>query len=273
MKKPPVLIVLIDLLENSSVLAEYAFEFSKKWKCKTIFVHHLVSASPALSDEESKRHILNYQINDSLTRLKTVVSEKTLFLNASFEVIVTKIVPWLQQLNHNRYEYYVLTGMKEAGILKQFFIGSTPNKIVEHTDLPVFAFPYQVKKPIPHKIAIGLQCEYRFNKVKCIDMLQKLQDNTTEVTLFSILSTEENEPNALSYLQEIALMLSAFKPKIKMMKDDDIREGINDFLRKDNDMLLMLQQGPRNIKDKFSRKFLINKIVFDGKIPLAIIPY
>jgi hypothetical protein len=270
--KPAKIYALIDFSEYAPVLVRYAFALSQAWQCRVVFLHQVGGAVPALADEESKRQILLHEQQGAILQLKTLVSSEVLFINASYEVISTDLVQWLLHMDHQSHENWVLTGLKGTGLLKQLFLGSTTNQIIEHTDLPVIALPLLQQVHTPQKVALGLYYKHPINLPVCAQMLERLGKGMEEITFFTIITDMAEADAATEYLYRTAEALPEYTITAKVYKGEHPFEEIKNMMLQLPDTVLMLQQGSRSLTDMFFRRFMINELVYHGKIPLLIIP-
>lgn len=270
--KPVRIYALIDFSAYAPVLVRYAHTLSQAWRCEVTFVHQTITAVPALADDDSKQHIMLVQQREALDRLKALVSTEVLMLHAHFQVTDKELVQWLLDLDHVQYHNWVLTGLKGTGTLQQIFVGSTTNQIIEHTDLPVIALPLLRQVAYPKKIALGMHHKHPINMPVCRQMLEHLRIHSPYLTFFTIITKEEEEAAATTYLREVAAAFPEWEINTRVYRGVQPMEQMKAMMLAQPHTVLMLQQGARSLTDLLFRRFMINDLVYDGNIPLIVIP-
>lgn len=253
-------------------MVHYAHTLSQAWQCRVTLVHRIIAAVPSLTDEATRRTVLEQQEAEALEYMRHLVSSRFIFMNVDYVVTDTDLVMWLQNLDHTNFENWVITGLKSTGILKQIFWGSTTNQIIEHTDLPLIALPLEQEVPYPRCIALGLHEKYPFNEAMCRTMLSRFH-GVEQLRLFTIVANGAEAEAAQHYLQSIADRFSDWELTLQVYEGSDIKEQMKAIAQEHPDTALMLQQGARSLSDLISRRFLINELVYHGKLPLIIIPH
>lgn len=272
MQKPIRLVVLIDFSEYAESLIHLAKEFIWKWRCKAIFMHQVPGLVPMMADSESKREILQVEKNKASVQLKWMVESKYPLFNADYIITDKDLLETIKNLDHTAYQYWVMTGLKGTGLLKKILIGSTTTKLVDETDLPLITVPLSMEITVPKNIICSVSYKYPINEHFMNYMMKNLNESLEQLKLVTIITEEDDEIKAVDYINGLAKSFETYRPEIAILKGKNALDELKNIVEHCPSAYLMLQQGSRNLSDLLFRKFMINELVYHGKIPLIIIP-
>lgn len=272
MHQPIRLLVLIDFSDYAVPLIHLANEFTQKWNCKVLFIHQVPGLVPVLADNESKKEIINMEKEKAAIDLKMLVRSECPLLHPEFLVTENDLLDTIHQQDHKNFHHWVMTGLKGTGLLKKIFVGSTTTKLVDETDLPLITVPLDEHIGLPKNIICSISYRYPVNEDGLQYMLQTLADPTVKLELVTVVTDKDNEEEAKNYLQKIANLLSCYHAKTDLLKGTNALNELKQLVVNSPGAYLMLQQGSRSLTDMVFRTFMINELVYHGKIPLIIIP-
>jgi hypothetical protein len=272
MDKPIRLLALIDFSDYSIPLIHLANEFTQKWNCKVLFIHQVPGLVPVLADNESKKEIINIEKEKATIDLKMLVRRTCPMLDGDFLITENDLLDTIHEQDHKNFHHWVMTGLKGTGLLKKIFVGSTTTKLVDETDLPLVTVPLDEHIGLPKNIICSISYRYPVNEVLLNYMLQTLTDPYVKLDLVTVVTDKDNEEEAMDYLQKMANLLSEYKPKKDLLKGTNALNELKQLAVNSPGAYLMLQQGSRSLTDMIFRTFMINELVYHGKIPLIIIP-
>lgn len=272
MSKPIRLIVLIDFSDNTDKLIHLAKEFILKWHSKAIFMHQVPGLVPMMTDNESKAQILQVEKRRALEQLKWMVEAKYPLLNAEYIITDKDLLETINNLDNANYQYWIMAGLKGTGMLKKIFIGSTATKLVDETNLPLITFPLSTEITFPKNIVCSVSYKHPIREDVMTYMMGKLNESLEQLNLVTVITNDDDESAAENYINKLARSFEMYRPEVTILRGTNAFHEIKKLLDSHPSAYLMIQQGSRNLTDLLFRKFMINELIYHGKIPLIIIP-
>ena len=269
------LIVLIDFSNDN--LLKFAALWSELLKADVLLVHQVPSLIPSLADGESRALIIEQEKKDGLSRLKALVDDHFSPLkNVKYHVSEQPLLTTIETVtNHNsRYLNLVLAGLKTRGFFQQLMFGSTTSRLIDELNLPLIAIPANIEAFIPEKLILALNYRYPLNVKAFQEFVEAIKETIQVSEIISVVTPKDNEGESENYVQNLCSELKKEVPtSYKLFKGEEPFEEIKSFvLNGQKNSILVVQKGSRTLSDQFFRKFLINELVHDGSIPLAVMP-
>jgi len=267
------LIVLTDF--SSPHLIALAGTWSLLLQADILLIHKVPGLVPSLSDSESRKVIIGHEVTEAKTKLKALAKEQLPEhpLPIKYLVSETPILETLQVLLNNEYRDLILVGLKKRNLVQQFFFGSTISKITDELNHTLIAVPENMEAFKPDKLIATISYRYPLNLPSFEKFLDILGDSIREVELVSVVTSKDSEDVSKGYLANLTEKLNPLKPtNYKLFKGENPFKEIKPYIKKQDNVLLVVQKGSRTLSDQFFRRFLINELVHDGSIPLVVIP-
>ena len=267
-------IVLIDFSQYSANLIRYASDWCEQINAQLLLIHQTTVLSPALSNYEVKQEITQQTNNDALKELRKLAAEIVpSTVNVSFWVSESHLNTIIPAMLTEPFDHLVFLGIKEAGIFKKIFLGSTAIEVIDNTDNIVIAMPKEITNYSHKKIFIAVAEKHPLNIVELNKFLEFVDPEDTELTFFYLAKPLEETADMKTYLTELSQQYadkynSSFRIFEGNKPFDDIKEVINDKI----DEILVIQKGSRFLNDQFFRKFLINELIYHGQTPMIVLP-
>jgi nucleotide-binding universal stress UspA family protein len=268
MKKINRIIVLVDFSKNSENLLEFAFRHAQIIGAEMIFVHQLLVAAPAMTDQQTRDELTKFEMQEAELKMAALIKGR-IYDPRSFHISNSPILAILETIKSPVFFDWVVVGLKGTNVLKRLFIGSTTLEIVEKSNFLTIAVPIQNPIPAPNKLMVGVNQKFPLNKAQFSPMLASLENQIHEVEFFSILKEDEDEVYTRDYLEELSLEYKSYNSRTMLYQGNDALEALKNHVVKDT--FLVLQQGSRTLEDQLFRKFMINELVYNGQIPLIVI--
>lgn len=270
MSKKNRIIVLIDFSEYSENLIDFAFNFSDCIEARVVFLHQVSGMVPAMSDQESRDHIIRNEKLEALDKLKKA-SKRRLHGDDSFIATDKNILSALLELKSPTFTDWIFAGLKGTGVLKRIFIGSTTLSIINDSDLLTVAVPIKQPIAVPKKLSVGITCAYPLNKVQFNILLSSMSEQIEEIEFFTILQKGEDEEVAKNYLEELKTEYTSYNSSTFITLGENKFNAVKQHLTQAENRFLVLQQGSRSLEDNLFRKFMINDIVYSAHTPLIVL--
>lgn len=267
-------IVLIDFSKYSANLIRYAADWCAQIDAELLLIHQTTVLSPALADYQAKQEITQHTNNKSMTELKKLAREIIpSTIKISFWVSESHLNTIIPAMLTEAFEHLVFIGIKEAGLLKQIFLGSTAVDIIDHTKNIVIAMPKEISRFSHKKIFIAVAEKHPLNREELNKFLNFIDPQGTELTFFYLAKPSEETENIKKYLIELSQSYAGHYDSSYSVFEgnhpfEDIKEVINDKI----DEILVIQKGSRFLNDQYFRKFLINELIYHGQTPMVVLP-
>lgn len=269
-------IILIDFSDYSA----NQIRFAKKWSTATngeiILVHHTTPLIPTMTDDKTKQEIranTNRTAREDLIRLaaKTVGDTNGIGFLASDKNIEEIFKDLLKEQYCNNIIIIGLRGTNNT--IRKLLMGSFALNIIEHSRNIVVTLPKDVEEFDNSSIFVAVSKNYLINLKQFDKLLSTLDHSTTTVKLFSITQKEEELNEIQAYLDELTNLYSN-KVNIDqyIIEGNDVVTEIKSLLENHPNCLLVIQKGSRLFTDKIFRRFLVNDLMHEANIPLAILP-
>jgi nucleotide-binding universal stress UspA family protein len=268
-------IALIDFSPYSATLLKVARQWAERVGVPLTLAHHVEAHVPAVAPAEVRRQMLSDAIQETKTRLRTLASE-TLGEDAypiNYQAFGEYLILALRQLLGENQQHLIFAGLKGAGLLKKIFLGSTIIEVINKLDQIVVAIPKDMSAGLPEVLCVGVSPKYPFNKDAFSTLLRYLAPQIKSVQFLSILEKGIDAVAADNYLQALCeefgdrALVTA-----EIYQGDSALEELKRYMGRQNRAALVVQRGSRTFVDELFRKFLINELVYDGNIPLIVLP-
>jgi nucleotide-binding universal stress UspA family protein len=267
------LIVLIDFSDYSEVLIDLAFKWQGQYGFGLVFVHQVPGLIPALADNKSRHQILEYEKKQAGKKLEEILSKNHATQStAQIEVTEKQLVQHLKSLLSP--DDMLMVGLKGTGFLKKILIGSTVTDIIDQLNQITVAIPAKLNPhSVPEQLTVGLSYRYPLNYQAFLKLLEIFSYATKRVELVTVLTPNEDRWESEKYLKGLKIKLEEkVSVDIKMFEGTDTFGEIKKYIHQKDNGMFVVQKGSRTMNDKLFRKFLINDLVYDGALPLIVLP-
>ncbi|PSL07206.1 hypothetical protein [Cecembia rubra] len=270
----PKLWVLVDFSDYSKKVLQVARRWSENLELEVQVFHELDFQVPTLANHELRLkmkygHI--HEINRTWLRMKKLIFGEE--ARIGFEILEEPIIEFLKK-NHPSVPAFILMGLKGGGLLKQVFLGSMVNEVVEKINQITVAVPKHLHEFQPKKIVISVHPKYELNLKELERLLFYLPNTVTSIQWISIAMENDKVEELNDYLVAISKKVDTnLMVETAVFSGEDLFTKLKSFVSGDNSQILVVQRGSRTFKDKLFRKFLVNELVYDGSIPLIILPF
>ncbi|MFC0261081.1 universal stress protein [Fontibacter flavus] len=267
------LYILLDFSEYSKT----ELLFAKSWIADRDFevrvLHQLDLLVPTLTSKDMRLKISYGVKRDILNKWFQLKNE--IFPDnehVKFEILDHSIVDYLTKIPKDE-RIFIIMGLKGGGKLKQIFIGSMVNEVIEKLDIVTFALPKSLKNFTPNEIIITVHPEFDFNIEALHQLLDIVPDTVNTLKWISIAKEGEQVEDLNDYLEYLIKRTNTgLQQEMAVFSGMNVFAQVKSFFQSNENKILLIQKGGRTFMDKLFRKFLINDLVYDGSIPLIILP-
>lgn len=267
-------IVLIDFSEYSAHLLQYVCAWGWREDAEVLLLHQNLVSFPALVDAEVKRSIIRQANADALQQLKTLASDHiSQCPKLSFVVNEKPLPSLLSELLSESYEHLIFLGLKGTGVLKKWLLGSVVVDVVETVSDIVVALPKEAPMAAPETLFVGVKEAHPLNVPALQKLLTHFCHPLPAIHFFTIVNPQHDRLPVERHLKSLVSRFSAQTMSTFSVYETENTLGfIKEMIAHNPDVLMVIQKGPRMLKDHFMRQFLTNELVYDGKLPLVILP-
>lgn len=269
-------IVLIDLSEYSAGLLQVAGSWTKYCNAEILVVHQTSPMTPAMLETTHKEAIVEIAENNAMVKLQNFVRENLSEPSAvKYEVSDNELTETISRLCNDDYENLVFVGIKGTGTLKKIFIGSVAVDIINEGKHITVAIPKRINTYNFSRIHIAVHQDHPVNIIDLDKFLLLTGDSIRSITFFSMKKEHEESHDLVQYLNELSSRYNGkgnISANYELYETDKVFDDIKNFMSTEGDELLIVQRGGRLFMDLVFRKFLINEIIYDGRIPLVVLP-
>lgn len=162
----------------------------------------------------------------------------------------------------------VVMGTQGSSGLKEVFIGSVTNNVINKTRIPVLAIPALCDyKPI-ERITLAIDGK-GVDDVKIYRPL--LEIAAIYESSLSIIHVAESEAESKKPQQELMELVAGLKPNVHSIVSDDISEAITEFVASDKSDLLCLVKRERGFINSLFHVSQTKRSVFYTEVPLLVL--
>ncbi len=267
-----------DFSPNSENALNYAVEIARKVKGNLVLLH---AYSVQLIDPNmpAEIYLSAYQeeeksAKESLDELSKRISESNKDENGNnifnTEAIVTQglVVDEVLSLINDFKIDLVIMGTHGASGITELILGSNTASVIEKATIPVLAIPGNaVYKGINNIV-------YAYDDIKSgLPSFQRLLEFAkiydSEITLLHIIETGKDTADInKKEFDRIRQSSDYDKIRLELVKEENIIEGINDYVNSNNVDILAMAIRKRTLIDKIFSRSLTKKMAYHTKIPL-----
>ncbi|MFA6059165.1 MAG: universal stress protein [Taibaiella sp.] len=269
------IIVPTDFSTTSVNAAYYAVEIARHIQANIVLLHVLqlpitVSEVPLPPDSyEVSMAEANQSLKELKEKLEKYSNDKVCII---CKVTTGGFMGEIESLNHKQNTFAMIMGTSGAGASEAFFLGSFSLTAAKHLNHPLFVIPPGYHFNGIHKI--GLACDMRnvsdtvpFPGIK--DIFDHF-DAKLEV-LYVSKPSEKMYPQVLAETKFIQNDLARLHPEIRISTNEDIKEGLEDFVKKSGIDVLILVPKERNFVESIFHRSVSKKMVLDPEVPVMIL--
>jgi len=268
------LVVLIDFSPSTTVLTEFAKKWNEVLNTEILFIHKLNFPFPGLAIEEERENLIDFEKEKVISELNTII--KNNFPDdkkVTFKILEKGLINSLPKYLGKEYNDILILALKETGVLKKIFLGSTALNIIEQINFTTITIPFDFQHFVPKSLTIALNIKYPLNKFAFNGFLNAVVSFIEEITFVSVITPKDNFKKNHEYLMKLAheydpIITSSFE----LVKGESVVNEIKEFTARNPETKLVVQKGARSISDLLFRKFMLNDLVFDSSIPIIILP-
>lgn len=252
--------------------AEYAVNLAEKMKAKVILFHAYKVPGP-VSEDNSNIEIDPAEIQKEIER--SLEKEITYLKKISCTEVTCISKRGLAEDKITKLESHadmIIMGMKSAGILREFFIGSLTTRILRKSKIPVLAIPEKARYKAPERIVFA--CDYDpKTDIRTLDGLKNFMNAFTP-KIFVLNIKQKNETVIAEKITTVKFDngTDTVEHIFYFQGKKDLATGIKEFVKEYNaDMVAVIPHRYKLLENLFHRS-ISKKMAFHTNIPLLALP-
>lgn len=266
------ILVLVDIKKDTENLMNTAMRFAEALKVPLHLVYQIPLLAPALTDEESKKHIETLEILEATEKLELLSKLHSMHPKPTITATSRDLILFLSDLPKDAKDYWVFTGLKKSGVVKKLWLGSTVSRLVDDSDLTILGFPNEHAHALPDNLTVAVNASYPINMPAFRNLLKNLGKNPIPIELITVIKDKKELAEFEPYLKQLSHEFKQHHPKLKYFEHQNATEEITKYLSNLHNPYLVIQQGARGFMDMLFRKFMINELIHLAKTPMIILP-
>jgi len=269
------IIVPTDFSAASINAAYYAAELAMHTHAEITLLHVIampltVAEVPLPTDSiEIAMGEANRSLKELKEKLESYSNDK---LCITFRTTVNSFLGELENFNRQKKIFAMVMGTSGAGATEAFFLGSFSLAAAKHLARPLIVVPPGYRFREIRKI--GLACDMRnvsetvpFQGIK--DIFEYFPAKLE--ILYVSKPKEKMYPQVLTETKFMQNNLAWLHPEIRITTNNDIKQGLEDFVSKNSIDLLMLLPKERNFVESIFHKSVTRKMVLHPEVPVMIV--
>ncbi|MCH6201857.1 universal stress protein [Aquiflexum sp. LQ15W] len=270
----PKLYVLLDFSEYSKAELLLAKKMNEWYGHEIVVVHQMDLIVPSLANPDLRLKII-YEQQREISRqwfsLRDSVFDK--FSMIKYEIIEDPLVEFLENNLDAAGLDIIMMGLKGSGNLKQIFLGSTVTKIIEHLNRIVIAVPKSLENFEPTKLLVSVHPNFEFNHGSFEVFLKYIPKSIHTIEFMTVARENDDIVEIEDFLKKLTIKeYGNLVNRFVLFKGEDVFSQIKTSITQNKEYFLVVQKGGRTFTDKLFRKFMVNELVFDGSIPMIVLP-
>lgn len=267
-----IILVPTDFSKEARNAGEYAAHLAKELKAKLLLFHTYqipipISEVPVMvvSEKEMQK---NYE-----ERLKNEAEYLVEKINVNVEYKAEMGLTADAILEEEKEAFITVMGMRGAGKISEALIGSTATTTLRKSKKPLLVIPKNVKYKKPKKIVFA--CDYDpktdISTIEVLKSFVKIFDS--EVLIVNIQKKEEPVLAGETFNEiKIDIKLKNTKHKFYFSKNEDLVEGINEFVKEHKADMVAIIPHHYYLLENIFHKSISKKMAFHTNVPLLSIP-
>ncbi len=269
------ILVSTDFSEASHKALRYAVEFAKTIQGKIVLFHVFTPAVVPVTDVPWTVLPGPTEVTDEpMELLKKELQLFTNNLEVPAECYTTEgdTVDKIIELEEEEKPDFIVMGMKPAGVLREYLIGSVATSVIRKSQIPVLLIPelYLLKKIEQ----IVFACDYKIDDVTILSPVKEVVKlfNARLIILNIAKQTEDIDEDKTKTGVILENYFADTKHIFHFVEDNNLLNGLNNFIEQNKVDMIATVGHHHNLIEILFRKDTNRKIAFHTIVPLFIVP-
>ncbi|HLW49527.1 MAG TPA: universal stress protein [Sphingobacteriaceae bacterium] len=261
------ILITTDFSQTASNAAKYAAKLSKSLSSKSIILYH------SYDDENVDAGLLH---EGSVLALEILAERIQKYLGKSTKIeLIANDLPLLMGVERICEQHrvgLVVAGSTGKGGLAKFLVGSNTINLAEKCPAPLLVVPDEAEfEPIKKIVfACAMDKVKQSTPVDTIFLFTR-QLNSKLLVLNVALEHKRFNPDIIPEQYEIHKLLDELNPSYHYIEEDEIVEGIMDFVEDEGAQLLISVPKSYGFFDSLFRRSVTKKLAYETETPLLVL--
>ena len=268
------IIVPIDFSDASYNAANYAAMLANIFNANIILVHAYLNPS---SIDITPDHLLNQPEKELSQVIEDQLKEYVEILRKKYTIRIEGLVkegaatPKILEVSDNKNADLIVMGMKGKGKSNSVF-GSNTTLVMRRSSIPVLVLPEKIEFKNIEVITLASDFDTD-TELSNYSLLKKIAlKNKAFIQILNVRKKDaELSTDEMSGKLRTAAAFEDLKHQFYMIKDDEVDEGIEDFLEDHPSDLLVMVARKRNLFDRIFKSSHTRKMSYETEIPLLVL--
>lgn len=263
----------IDFSETAINAVEYAAEIARKFSGKLF----LLNVQPLLSSElvGGNADMLRDTAVDAQKRLAGICADTSRTFNVTCESEIVVAYPKLEKIINNEVKEKTMIVMGTSGIddLHQYFFGTNTFNVIKKVSCPVWLVPEHTSYSPLTELVYACDIEKAKTHLKQVTAFAKQLNAKVHLLYITKNETSISQEKYTALTSEIEKPLSAndINHSFEKIYSDDIADGIDQYMVKKENSLLVMPVEDYNILETIFKKSHVKKISAIASYPVLFI--
>jgi nucleotide-binding universal stress UspA family protein len=264
------ILVPTDFSKAANNAADYAAHLSREIKAKLLLLHvyHMPVAAPDYLvpfnlQELQEAH--EVELKKEAARLKKITKTDVGYkaeMGFAVDVIAREEAGAIM----------IVMGMRGTSKLSEVLMGSITTTVLRKTNKPVLVIPEKADYRDPDNVVFACDCDSGVNDqairaLECFTKVFGSKIHVVNVNSGEIPITVKRSRETMLYGQ-----LSDTEPKYHVVEQDDVVEGVNEFVKARHADLVAVVPHRRHFLDSLFHKSITKEMAFHTDVPLLALP-
>jgi nucleotide-binding universal stress UspA family protein len=264
----------VDFSEFSTVAFETALEIAGKTSAEITLLHVIESVYGFATEVEAMDEELEKNATKNLQSLKSIKSNSDYSsINVKTLVLKGKTVPKIVHQIRSSEPGLVIMGSKGKTGLEKIFFGSISSRVMLESPVPVLVLPEMDSVP-PFKRLLFTSAlrEKDPEHLIWLNEFASLFKGKTTLLHVIVKPSFENEIRRNGFVDYVQNHTDLKKINLETVVNDDILDGISDFLIDNPADLLVMNRYKKSLVDSLTSKDHTRGVMNYAKLPILILP-
>jgi nucleotide-binding universal stress UspA family protein len=193
-------------------------------------------------------------------------------LNISFRTSTDSFLFELDRLNHRKDVFAVVMGASGISATAAFFIGSFSLAATKYLECPLIVVPKGYHFRSIEKIGFACDMDNVLDHIPIRGIRTVFDNFNAKMEVLYVSDPGETMlPEVLRESRFIQICLAHYQPEIKILTNEDVRDGLNDFAVRTGIDLLLILPKERNFIDRIFHKSISKGMALHPGVPIMIV--
>ena len=269
------ILALVDFSDHSRAALQAASQWSQLTDSELHIFHKVELVAPGFMSSSFKEELQTDAENATRDELKNFVFQAIGYVPSDDKMYITadRLLPEVEKLIQQVDFQLVFLGTKGKNKLSKYLFGSTVHGILDNFELNIAVIPDKKVFTTPIHISVAAHPGIPVRTELLRILISSLREGPEKLEFISINDDTTDSGSSETYLKNLVAQFPEVQnSNYEVFIGEDILRELKNYVKTHDNAVLIVQKGPRGLKDSFFRSFLVDDLVNDASIPLIILP-